>query len=193
MEILLSGLLGALFATILTLIYNHVSDKSKIRSDVLMEIVSYCDEIYLHLIEMRTHRNAKYVKEKSFLTQEEYNLKSRQLNSLLISSKPGAKLDVAYGEAGIMALYNSLKSHFLSVSSKLRKAKIDTWEKDVIEISDVFEKEIDPLKMQLLTTLSKKTKYTEIMFGNLSLFIKKLRYKIKELSNRSVHRTVNRR
>ena len=175
MEMLLSGLLGALFATILTLIYNHVSDKSKIRSDVLMEIVSYCDQIYLQLIEMRTHRNAKYVKEKSFLTQEEYNLISRQLNSLLISSKPGAKLDLAYGEGEIMALYNALKTNFLSVSSKLRKAKIDTWARDVIEISEVFEKEIDPLKIQLFTTLSKKTKYTEIIFGNLSFFTKKLK------------------
>ena len=193
MEILLSGLLGALFATILTLMYNHVSDKSKVRADVLMEVVSYCDEIYLHLIEMQTHRNAKYVKEKSFLNQEEYNLKSRRLNSLLISSKPGAKLNIAYGEGEIMALYNSLTSHFLSVSGKLREAGIDTWEKDKAEISSIFEQEIDPLKIRLLTILSKKTKYTEIMFSNLSFFTKKLVDKIKQLLNRLICRTVNRR
>ena len=46
MDQLLSGLYGALIATILSIIYLYFSDQIKLRSEVMLEVVGYSDDIY---------------------------------------------------------------------------------------------------------------------------------------------------
>ena len=92
MKSLLSGLIGALIATLLSLIYHHNSERKKMRSDVLLEIVSYCDDIYTLLRQMHVHKDHKYTGKKPALHADEYRLITRELTILLLSSKPSAKV-----------------------------------------------------------------------------------------------------
>lgn len=176
MLLLFSGLVGAIIATLLNVLYHHVSEQKKIKSDVLLDIVSYCDEIYRHLIAMHVQKNAAYMNLKPFLNNDEYRIMSRSLTALLISSKPAAKLALAYGEGRIMGIFNELKKYFYKISSELRKATKDGWVDKNEEISLLFSNKIDPLRAELERLLLNETHHSEIIkkyFTSSIIYIKK--------------------
>jgi hypothetical protein len=153
MSLLFSGLLGGIIATLLSVLYHHISEKKKIKSDVLMEIVSYFDEIYRHLIDMRSYKDHEYMHNKPALYPDEYRMISRELTKYLISSKPAIKLVIAYGEGDIMGIFNELKANFLEVSSILRKSTRDNWVIEDKKITNLFSEKIDPLRTILQRSL----------------------------------------
>jgi hypothetical protein len=153
MSLLFSGLLGAIIATLISVLYHHISEQRKIKSDVLMEIVSYCDEIYIHLIDMNSYKDHDYMNKKQALHPEEYRMISRELTRLLISSKPATKLVIAYGEGIIMESFNELKACFNEVSSILRKSKRDDWDIESKKIYILFSERIDPLRSNIQRSL----------------------------------------
>jgi hypothetical protein len=165
MLFLFSGLLGAIIATLLNVLYHYVSEQRKIKSDILLDIVSYIDEIYRHLIDMHVQKNAIYSNKKPLLNQDEYAIMSRSLTALLISSKPAAKLALVYGEGNIMQAFNELKKYFHEISSELRKSTKNDWvEKNGI-ISRLFANEIDPLRAKLEELLLIESHHIEILKG----------------------------
>jgi len=153
MLLLFSGLLGAIIATLLSVLYHHISEQKKIKSDILMEIVSYFDEIYGHLIDMHSYKDHEYMDKKPALYPDEYRMVSRELTKLLISSKPAAKLVIAYGEGNIMGTFNGLKEIFLEVSSMLRKSTRDNWVIEDKKIINLFSERIEPLRTILQRSL----------------------------------------
>ena len=112
MESLLSGLIGALIATLLSVFYHHNSERKKMRSDVLLEVVAYCDDIYRHLTDMHIHKDLEYTGKKSAFNADEYRHISHELTGLLLSSKPAAKLALAYSEGKIMAFSTNCNHAF---------------------------------------------------------------------------------
>lgn len=182
MGLLLSGLIGALIATLLSILYHHISEQKKIRSDALMEIATYCDEIYTHLILIHGHRNLKYFKKETILSNDEYRAINRELSSLLVSSKPGVKLVFAYGEGKIMGLFNKLKKYFNEVSSKLREPT-DDWGKRSKEIFIIFSEKIDPLRKNLERSLLGELRGIEIIVGTYRSIIDHLKKKTKTASS----------
>ena len=188
MESLLSGLIGALIATLLSVLYHHIYEQKKTRSDVLMEIVSYCDEIYRHLTDMHVHKNHEYMDKKPALHADEYRIISRELTALLISSKPAAKLALAYGEGRIMAIFNELKSSFIEVSSELRGATRSGWVIENKKISTLFSERIDPLRANLERSLLNESHIIEVFMGNFWSFINHIKKKISKLSNKRLHK-----
>lgn len=153
MLLLFSGLLGAIIAALLSVLYHYISEQKKIKSDVLMEIVSYCDEIYGHLIDMHSYKEHEYMDKKPALHPDEYRMISRELTKLLISSKPATKLVIAYGEGIIMATFNELKSCFHEVSGMLRKATKDDWVIEHKKINNLFSEIIEPSRTILQRSL----------------------------------------
>ncbi len=146
MEQLLSGFLGALIATILSIFYLYLSEQKKLRADVLLEAVAHSDEIYKHLIDLHTEKNAEYTDKKRGLLPEEYRIVSRELTALLLSSKPGIKLALVYGDSDVMGIFNELRSHFFKISSVLRGATRSGWVTEHHEIETIFAEKIDPLR-----------------------------------------------
>lgn len=153
MLLLFSGLIGAIIATLLSVLYHYISEQRKIKSDVLMEVVSYCDEIYGHLIDMHCYKDHEYMGKKRSLHPEEYRIISRELTRLLLSFKPATKLVIAYGEGTIMATFNDLKSCFFEVSSMLRKATKDDWLIESKKITNLFSERIEPSRTVLRRSL----------------------------------------
>lgn len=77
MKELLSGLIGALIATLLNIFYLYLFDQKKLRIDILLDAVAYSDNIYKHLIDLHTDKHAEYTGNKRGLLPDEYRIISR--------------------------------------------------------------------------------------------------------------------
>ena len=155
-EILLSGLLGALFATLLSALYHYASEKSKLRSEVLLEIVGYIDDIYHHIQEIHAVKNKEYRENVQVLTPELYDQINRELSILLKSNKHHAKLRIVYGESEALRKLNGLTEYLMEATSILRKATRSAWvvnENKAVET--LFKDKIDPLNASLIDDLIK--------------------------------------
>ena len=165
MESLLSGLIGALIATVLSIAYQHIFERKKIRNQVLLDIASYCDKVFQYLNYMHVQRDHEYKNKKEAFHKEEYRKISLELNTLLLSSYLSAQIFIAYGEGNIMGLFNKLNSAFIEVSSKLRKATRSAWEIENREIRNMFDSSIDPMKEKLFKNLYSESKLPRIIIG----------------------------
>ena len=153
---LLSGLFGALIASIFSIIYLYFSGQIKLRSKVMLEVVGYSDDIYNYLSMMHVHKHYMYTENKPGLTDDEYRKFSNELSVLLKSSKVKAKITLVYGEGSLLGIFNELWGSYLAVSSLLRKATLSEWVvKENKEIHGLFSNKIDPLRNQLEKSLIK--------------------------------------
>ena len=90
MDNLISGLIGALLATVIAVAYSHISELIRRRHDVTLEVVGYSDDIYSHLQTMQTYKNQK-AEGKDVLELDEYQTASRELRTLVLSSRVHAR------------------------------------------------------------------------------------------------------
>ena len=75
MDNLISGLIGALLATVIAVAYSHISELIRRRHDVTLEVVGYSDDIYSHLQTMQTFKN-QIAEDKEVLELDEYRIAS---------------------------------------------------------------------------------------------------------------------
>jgi len=165
MEQVLSGLIGALIATILSVLYFYISEQAKLRADAMLEVVEYCDNIYTRLRELLTQKEAEYTGQKAYLTTDEYRTVNRQLTNLLTSSRTAAKITLIYGEGDVLAAFNALCFQFREVSSILREATKSTWHTEKDRILNLFDKKIDPHRAGTERLLLKESSSSAIMAG----------------------------
>ncbi len=163
MEQLFSVLIGALIASILSIVYLHVSEKFKIRSEVLLEVVGFCDAIYHHLRNLHVYKNAKYTDRDLDLTIEDYRYLSKGLTVLLTSTKVHEKMAIAFGEKEELGLFLELSKQLHQVASILRKATRSDGINEGQQVNQLFKDKIDPLRQKLIRDLIKRAKVTGIL------------------------------
>lgn len=165
LEILLSGLLGALIATFISVIYLHISEKNKLRGEVFLEVVSYCDEIYHFLQTIHNYKEAEFRSFRSPYSSEEYISINNKLTVSLVSTKEHAKLILAYGEGEASMLFSMLSNNLIKVSSILRNSTKSAWvTKEHKEIMRLFSEEIDPLRANLQNSMLNGTRYLPTLY-----------------------------
>lgn len=163
MESLLSGLIGALIATILSVVYSYVAEQIRLRTEVALEVVGYCDDVYNRLQSIHVHKNRVYTETGPGLEPELYRTTSRELSVLIKSRKTHAKLEITYGAGESVAALNGLSHHFLEASSILWGATKDDWSTKGNQILNLFEKVIDPMRTELERKLIYGTRATAIV------------------------------
>ena len=175
MDQLLSGLFGALIASILSIIYLYFSAQIKVRAEVMLEVVGYSDDIYNYLQMMHAHKHLIYTENKPALTDDEYRNFSNQLSVLLKSSKVKAKIALVHGEGNLLEIFNELWGNYLAVSSILRNATRSAWVvKENKEIFELFSNRIDPLRNKLEIALLNGARVSGVaktLFSNLLPYI----------------------
>ncbi len=169
-EQLLSGLIGALAATFISVIYLHISENNKLRGEVFLEVVSNCDEIYQFLQKLHVYKESEYTTKSIPFLPDDYKLISDKLTVLLLSTKIHAKLTLAYGEGDTLILLNTLSQSFQKVSSTLRKSTRSGWVKEGPEIFRIFYEEIDPLRTKLQDSLLNGTRYLPTFYKIVEYF-----------------------
>ena len=173
MEQLLSGLYGALIASILSIIYLYFSEQIKLRSEIMLEVVGYSDDIFSSLTQMHIHKDSMYTEEIPRLTPEEYKKVSNELTVLLLTTKIKVKIALVYGEGQVLGIFNQLWNNYIAVSSLLRTATRSAWVvKENKEIIDIFSNKIDPLRNQLEKLLLNNARVKGISKSLFPTFIK---------------------
>lgn len=146
--------IGAIIGSFVTVQYAYVSDRLKLRGEVMQEVVAYCDDIYHLIQDMHERKSAIYTPNLDELDNE-YTADSQQLSILLKTSAPHTKLVIAYGEGNALSTLNKLSEEFRKVVSILRNATRSAWAIENREIFSMFEKSIDPLRDALQRELLK--------------------------------------
>lgn len=146
MKLLLPGLIGAFIATTLTIIYNYIREQVRHRRDVMMQAVSWVDDIYDRLQMMQVQKERVYAGEKPALTTEEYRIITREVKTLLLSSKIPVLVALVYGEGNEVQKINALQGEMTKVAEMLWQANKDTWDDASKKIFMSFSKIIDPIK-----------------------------------------------
>ncbi len=159
---LLSGLVGALIATILSVVYLYIAEKAKLRAEVALEVVGYCDDVYHHLELVHVHKDKVYTKTGPGLDGDQYRAVSMKLSELIKSTKTHAKLQIVYGPGNSVALLNGLSHHFREAISILRGATENDWAEKGKQVFDLFDKKIEPMRAELQRQLINGTKPSAI-------------------------------
>ena len=158
-----SVLIGALIAIILSVGYLHVSEKAKIRSEVLLDVVGFWDEIYHHLQNLHVYKNAVYTDRDIDLTIEDYRFLSKELTVLLTSAKVHEKMAIAFGEKEELGLFLELRNQLRQVASILRRAAQSAGINEGQQVNQLFIDKIDPLRHKLIRDLIKRATVTGIL------------------------------
>ena len=163
MEQLLSGFIGALIATILSVLYLFISDHKRIRTQLSLEVVSHFDEIYRRLQTLHTEKNSEYTGRQKGLVNGEYSTISRRLKDLLNTNQVGVKLAIVYGEGDLTAAYNQLSALCLEATFLIWESNAENWTKKRREILALFKDKIDPLRRSFERTLIQGTRTKQII------------------------------
>jgi hypothetical protein len=174
-EVLASGLLGALIATILGIAFSFFQEQARVRADVMLTVVGWADDTYLRIIDLRTSKKAAYTSDKPYLAAEEYAANSRELRSLLLRASVPARLAIVYGEGEETLLLNQLRDRLLTAARKLWGSKKENWSAVDADIQVYIAKEVDPIREQLERKLLEK--------GSIPMMWLRLKRKIKEGPN----------
>ena len=149
MQSLISGLIGALIATLLSILYNFIAEQLRFRREIMLAVVSWADGVYIRLQEMHVQKERIYNGKSLGLTDEEYRIMSREVKTMLLSAKIGAMVALVYGEGDEMQKINAFRGELTKVLEGLYGANKETWSGFDKKISEKFKNIIDPLRMNI--------------------------------------------
>jgi len=150
MDNLLSGIFGALIATLLAIFYEVWTQKIKLRAEIAVMALSRVENIYFRLQDLQGHAEGIYTDGKAFLEQEDYNKTCRELKDKLLSEELEIRLALLYGEKSEeVFLFNSLRKKLLEATLLLWEAKSENWTLIEQKVNAAFSEQIDPTRVKL--------------------------------------------
>lgn len=155
---LLYALLGGFIASLLVVVYSYIAEQYRLCSEIAIEVVDYCDQIYDLLEQFHVCKDASYVRNKQLLSEEEYRAVKRKLTTLIKSSRVHARTVLVFGEGKALSDLNSLRKKFQDISMMLTSANPDNWADEGNKIFTMFDNEIEPLRAGLETSLIKEAR-----------------------------------
>ncbi len=170
MSELLSGFIGAVIATILSVIYLYFAEQWKLRTEIALEVAAYCDDIYDRLQSMHGHKDTVYKHSGSGMHPDEYRANSHELSRLLKATKTHAKLEITYGASQSVAALNELSHHFREIASLLMGATETDWSQKSQLVFEIFQTRIDPVRKDLQRKLIDGTRVSAIAYDLFARF-----------------------
>jgi len=172
---LVSGLLGALLASLLTVLYLWVAEVRKLRGETFVEVATFLDETWQLVqniqafLDLADHYakngfpdgdTADWVQQQSRRNSETRHKLTQQINS----SRINAKLAYVYGEgielkrfAEVTALLRPI------VTQKLSRRKVADWSANSAELHEFFKSQLDPARARLERQLMTGTRIRTIL------------------------------
>ncbi len=149
-EILLSGTISALIATLLSVWYQYRSEQIKDRTDVIMAVVDWMDNICAHLLSLQINKERCYTGQSPSLLKEEGRSMNNDMRILLLSDRITTQVVCVFGEGNILQKINALKGELTKAAEILWAAKPDTWPNSEKEIMKILKEKIDPIKASVM-------------------------------------------
>ena len=149
-KILLSGTIGALMATLLSVWYQNRSEQIKNRTDVIIAVVDWADSICAHLTALQVDKERRYAGQSPSLSNEEGRSMSNDLRILLLSDRITAQVVCVFGEGNTLQKINALKGELTKAAEILWAEKQDNWSEAEAEIMKIFKDKIDPIRASVM-------------------------------------------
>jgi len=148
MSNLISGLIGALIATILSMIYLHISEIIRRRYDLAIDIAIYSDEIYNDTQVIHSYKTMLFDENeipKDAL--EPYAASINRLRVSVTSSDIHIRAKIIYGkDSDELKALEGLRSYYTTCASILWSSTKENWTEKSEELHKLFENNIDPLR-----------------------------------------------
>ena len=160
MDNLISGLIGALIATVLSIVYLHISEVIRRRYELAIDIAVYSDEVYndtqvIHVYKSMLYSDQEIPKE----SLEPYAAAINRLSVSVTSSDIHMRARIVYGEnSDELKTLEGLRSYYKTCSLLLWGSEKENWEDKSKELHELFEKNIDPLRGMLEIRLANSVK-----------------------------------
>lgn len=148
MDNLLSGFLGVILGSLLSIGYVHVAEKAKLRVQFTLEIIDYLDEIYNGIMTL-AHQPAHGSNAPALLSAEQYIGTVRELILLLNSTKPQTRLDILFPNDKVIDVFERLREAFKIALNSCR---------DQRALMVILNESVDPLYKEIHTKLVKSTR-----------------------------------
>jgi hypothetical protein len=156
-------LISAHIASILAIVFLHVSEKFKIRNEVLLDVVGFCEKTYQQLQNIHVYKNVVNTDRGLDLTSEDYRYLSRELTVILTSAIVHEKMAIAFGEKEEYGLFLEFSNQLRQVASILCRATESSGSNNGLQVKKLFKDKIDPLRHKLMIDLIKGAKVTEVL------------------------------
>jgi len=163
MEQLLSGFIGALIATCLSIFYHHIFEKKKLRSAVMLDVVEHLDEIYTKLQSVHVEKDTIIKGKERLLSPDEYHSLKVKLRELFNTHKIAAKLEIIYGRGNLVAQFNRLKAFLFEAAISVWEGRESDWTDKNRYVHTLFKEKIDPARKEFESLLINKCKAIEIV------------------------------
>lgn len=128
-DVLLSGLLGAIFSTFFYIIFSHYSERQRLRIGLLEEFTKHYDIIFAIVMYMKVYKQK--ISEKCLMNErlsERYSEYNNQLRELQISSYIDNKLRALYIDPNIISLHNTFTNIIYEMIQLIRTTRFDNWD-----------------------------------------------------------------
>jgi hypothetical protein len=147
---LLSGLIGALLASLLAIWYQNVAEVIENRKHVMIAVTEWLDNIYLRLQLLSSEKELVYQGQESTLSQQEYNSMSNEMRILLLSNKIITEVACVYGQGDRLQKISQLQSSMTNAARIFWTARQEIWGDSHKKIMEMFETSIDPLRASVM-------------------------------------------
>lgn len=149
-EIALSALIGGLVAALISIWYQHVSDKIKNRKFIIIiSVTDWIDNIYTRLQVLSAHKENILMQRQKSMTSQEYRTMNNEMRILLLSNKIIMEIACEYGEGTIMQQINNLRDNMLTAARIFWNSRQETWSDSHTQITNLFNSQIDPLRQHI--------------------------------------------
>ena len=173
---LLSGAIGALIATVLAVLYQHLSILAQRRFEVMLLAVDYFDELYYQSRHIQICKKKKYIEDKEVMPKEEFMALCNKTDAMLTSSRIHARVALVYGEnSEVLEKFNVLREKLQEASLLLFKARPETWNEYSQKVTDLFDHQIDPLRQATERQLLQGANMWAVFIGPAKRSLKSLR------------------
>ena len=102
MEVLLSGLTGAVVTTFILIWYQYASEEIKNRKHAMITVIDWIDNIYAGLQVLCMYKEKKYKENQKTNTSREYKIINNEMRLLINSNKIPIEMACAFKEKNIL-------------------------------------------------------------------------------------------
>lgn len=153
MEMLLSGVLGAIIATIISVWYQHKSEQIRDRKCAIMAITDWLDNIYVNLQALSAHKEELISNQIESMPSDEYRTMNNQLRILILSNKILLQTAITYGQSEIFNKITVLHDQLSKAARIFWNSRSNSWQQDNNQIMQIFKEKIDPVRTDLTNNL----------------------------------------
>ena len=132
--------------------------------------VEYFDELIYLIRNLHLYKEKEYKENYKLFSAERYGELRSKVDFLLTSSRLHARVALTYGEnSEEIKIFNQLRFKLINVIALIFTANPETWDEVSKKVTNLFEKEIDPVRQNTEMALIRSTRLKAILRSIVSI------------------------